>query len=465
MIAVDINVIDGEGDSELFARFGFDGIKVVTLFSDDLVMTDGWLADGFDIVNNSGNCETVNGDNGLDFLKILKQVFDGFYMRAGEVYDLTEQEIKKKVLEYGTAKSEGDVEKKIKAVVKKINMSEEFDPDQARDSSGRWASSGAAASGELKITDKNVLGLADKIRVNAVKVEPQITKDMESTVKESGVELVRRFKYGVSTVLKTRDSIARKIVDDIMKNNPGLTAEQAAAKVKDVIRYSVADEGGTRYVPKIMDFHNKLVAKGYVLLDVPKNYFNPSTEGFNLYRGINCKYKNKEGIIFEVQYHTKESIVIVEKNHAIYEKQRLSRNARMVEKLNGRMAANCKHIRTPPRAARLFADIKIGEGEFVELYKKIIVEQTGMRYFFYLADKNKVESVRRLDMDSDPIVLERWNGTDWEWWPTTMDAVSPYSSDQESYREVSKDDSDKFIEKITKKESFDLVKNRVKNNV
>jgi hypothetical protein len=85
MKVVDINTINDEGDPELFVRFGFDGVKVITLFSENPAASDEWLVVGFDIEDKSGNFETVTGANGLDFLNILKQVFDGFYMRASDI--------------------------------------------------------------------------------------------------------------------------------------------------------------------------------------------------------------------------------------------------------------------------------------------------------------------------------------------------------------------------------------------
>lgn len=71
-----------------------------------------------------------------------------------------------------------------------------------------------------------------------------------------------------------------------------------------------------------------------------------------------------------------------------------------------------------------------------------------MRYFFYTAG-DEVCSVRRLDMGVDPVVLERWGGKAWEWWPSTLDAVSPYSADGDSYREASQQEAEEFIRRST----------------
>jgi hypothetical protein len=58
-----------------------------------------------------------------------------------------------------------------------------------------------------------------------------------------------------------------------------------------------------------------------------------------------------------------------------------------------------------------------------------------MRYFVYKAG-GKIGSLRRVDMKSDPVVLQRWDGKKWVWSPGSIDAVSGFASDTRDYHEV-----------------------------
>ncbi|GAG25357.1 unnamed protein product [marine sediment metagenome] len=57
-----------------------------------------------------------------------------------------------------------------------------------------------------------------------------------------------------------------------------------------------------------------------------------------------------------------------------------------------------------------------------------------MKYYVYMIDKVK-GSLRRVDMDSDPIVLERWDGREWVFSPETI-AVTGLGSDADNYEEI-----------------------------
>ena len=47
------------------------------------------------------------------------------------------------------------------------------------------------------------------------------------------------------------------------------------------------------------------------------------------YRGINTLVQNARGYVFELQFHTKESLEVKEKNHKLYEEQRLASTSKL----------------------------------------------------------------------------------------------------------------------------------------
>ena len=70
-----------------------------------------------------------------------------------------------------------------------------------------------------------------------------------------------------------------------------------------------------------------------------------------------------------------------------------------------------------------------------------------MRYYFYMVD-NTIGSLRRVDMDSDPIVLERWVATADKWVlsPETI-AITGLGSDADAYKEITKQEAEKYMKK------------------
>lgn len=68
-----------------------------------------------------------------------------------------------------------------------------------------------------------------------------------------------------------------------------------------------------------------------------------------------------------------------------------------------------------------------------------------MKYYIYMFDD--VEgSLRRVDMDSKPIVLERWHDGKWVFSAETL-AVTGLASDADNYKEITKQEAEKYIKK------------------
>ena len=77
--------------------------------------------------------------------------------------------------------------------------------------------------------------------------------------------------------------------------------------------------------------------------------------------------------------------------------------------------------------------------------KKLEGEKTGIKYYFYMLG-DVIGSLRRVDMEATPIVLERWDDGKWVFSPETL-AVTGLASDADNYKEISKQEAEKHITK------------------
>ena len=144
---------------------------------------------------------------------------------------------------------------------------------------------------------------AEKIR----KYEPivdNIANDLlTSTTAQGGLMI------GLDFRLKRLSSLSRKIGSDIREAKEKgitLTPQQAVANMGDVARFtSVFDpENFQQSVDKVL---RDLQSKDYEIVKF-KNFFQPGAS----YKGLNCNLKDKNGNIFELQFHTPETMKIKE---------------------------------------------------------------------------------------------------------------------------------------------------------
>ena len=69
-----------------------------------------------------------------------------------------------------------------------------------------------------------------------------------------------------------------------------------------------------------------------------------------------------------------------------------------------------------------------------------------MRYYVYAID-GVVGSLRRVDMNSNPVVLERWDGKKWIFSPETI-AITGFASDADNYKEITKRVAEEYIKEM-----------------
>lgn len=141
---------------------------------------------------------------------------------------------------------------------------------------------------------------------------PQITRDIVSVIKDSGGKVA-----GLDFRLKSLASLQRKIDTEIMA---GMSKEQAIASIRDVIRYTaILDK--QRFVEQYRKIQESLKQQGY-FTTVVKNTWKSNSA----YKGVNTfvsAFIEKDNVIFELQYHTKQSFELKNgKLHELYEKFR-----------------------------------------------------------------------------------------------------------------------------------------------
>lgn len=176
---------------------------------------------------------------------------------------------------------------------------------------------------------------AERLIAKAKEKDKTITADLKKAVTQGSGSL-----EGLEHRIKDQKSLVRKLISKSLQK--GISVEEYAKRVTDVLRYtnvSTADNLTKDYF-NIVDYMQE---KGYNVVEIG-NTFNSSAP----YKGINTLLADKTGYVFELQYHTPESIAVKEINHKLYEEQRLdsTSDARKAE-LTAQMIKNSASIPIP----------------------------------------------------------------------------------------------------------------------
>lgn len=121
---------------------------------------------------------------------------------------------------------------------------------------------------------------------------------------------------GLEYRLKSEESLTRKITGYVIDGD--LTLEDARKEIRDAVRYTmVSDE--ENFTQNVLLARKKLEEQGLTFTKVSNTWYEGSS-----YKGINCNFKDNEGNIVELQFHTPISLKIKNINHDLYEKQRVN---------------------------------------------------------------------------------------------------------------------------------------------
>lgn len=136
------------------------------------------------------------------------------------------------------------------------------------------------------------------------RLEPQITGDLTSSADTYGGRM-----EGLTYRLKGQESLARKI--EQKSASKGLTMSEYTAKIGDALRYTMVLPPG-QYGPGAQAAIDDFRKQGYTV--EVENTWRPGAS----YKGINTNIK-KDGVIFEVQFHTGDSLALKQAAHGLYE--------------------------------------------------------------------------------------------------------------------------------------------------
>lgn len=172
-------------------------------------------------------------------------------------------------------------------------------------------------------------------------LEPKFTNDMLSAAKQSNGYL-----DGLDFRLKSIDSITRKVQTDIV--GTGVTEWESLSKITDIVRYTTIFESG-KFTQNYFQMREILAEKGYNVIKV-KNTWRKGAA----YKGVNTILE-KDGVKFEMQYHTKQSFELKNgKLHELYEKARiLNISDEELKKLNEEMKNLSAQLETPIDIGRI----------------------------------------------------------------------------------------------------------------
>jgi len=155
-------------------------------------------------------------------------------------------------------------------------------------------------------TEENGEGydIAEKLIKKYEKNVDTIANDILSiTTKEGGVMV------GLDFRLKRPESLTRKLYSEVLEakeKGETITLQDAANKMGDIARFTSCFEA--KDFKKNADaVIRSLQSQGYTLVKF-KNYFQPGSS----YKGLNCNFRDKDGNLFELQFHTPETMRIKE---------------------------------------------------------------------------------------------------------------------------------------------------------
>ena len=190
--------------------------------------------------------------------------------------------------------------------------------------------------------DIKVEKIADRLIDKAKKNENLTTKDLVASCSKTLGSL-----EGLDYRIKSKESTIRKLDEKSKRKN--VSIEDYSNNVSDILRYTFCSEANN-LVKGFFEMKSDLENKGYNIIEI-NNTFSISNTA---YKGINTLVRNPNGYIFELQFHTYQSLQIKEKNHKLYEKTRLESTPREEKKkLIKKMIENSKKVIAPNKIDKI----------------------------------------------------------------------------------------------------------------
>jgi len=152
---------------------------------------------------------------------------------------------------------------------------------------------------------------------------------------------------GLENRLKSRDRLTEKI-EKWLSAQSDLRPDDAFKLVKDAIRYTfIYNE--ERYTEGVHTDCDRLESAGFEPVDRQNSWKEDQ------YKGINGRWREPDsGILFEVQFHTQESVDAKELTHPAYERIRdPATPPGEVRELRAFQSEICSRIKIPPRTTEI----------------------------------------------------------------------------------------------------------------
>jgi hypothetical protein len=272
-------------------------------------------------------------------------------------------------------------------------------------------------TGTITATDE-AARMAQTINEHARSIEPEITERLANIIgdPDPAVYLDPRPDRGqlhkYEFRLKEPQSIARKIETVMVEK--GLTREEAAADIKDAVRYTVhfPDDGFGEAAQRTIDeLRNGNTVK----------VKNSWTRGPAKYKGLNAQITRPDGTRYEVQIHTPVSSAVQERSWQIYAEQRklLPSHPRWRE-LEIELESLWTNLDPPPGAEEVLRRREFNApGSGVATRTTLAVEVDPVEYFAYRYVNGAIISVARILPGST--VTEINNGDGWSFAPILIE--------------------------------------------
>jgi len=153
---------------------------------------------------------------------------------------------------------------------------------------------------------------ANALMASALKTEPDLSPVLMTLAKSAGGEM-----WGFKYRFKSKKSLLRKI-NKLLLENPGKVVEDI--RINDALRYTILidDEPRGNYTDTLHRALEEMEALGHRVEQV-KNYW-PTGDN---YSGVNCVLITPAGLLWELQFHTRQSKTTNNENRAMYEELRL----------------------------------------------------------------------------------------------------------------------------------------------
>jgi hypothetical protein len=126
---------------------------------------------------------------------------------------------------------------------------------------------------------------------------------------EHGILVPDTEKFALKSPARFKEKLAK-----LIGRYPEHTPEQLSSAIHDGIRYTFIFDA-SKYVDSVSDARGKLTEEGYELRLLKPSWDDPD------YKGVNSRWRDREsGLLFEIQFHTRESWEAKQATHDIYEK-------------------------------------------------------------------------------------------------------------------------------------------------